>query len=293
MPKPHLPPLDLMEPFEAAARLGSFTRAAEELSVTQSAISQRVRKLEALLDTQLFTRGHRSITLTPEGRDLLIGVRAALQHMTAATRALRQRDDRPRVRLAADTSMAQLWLTPRLAAALADSPPLMLDLLASDTESELLTADIALLHGAGDWPGFNATRLFADAVFPVCTPGFLSHTPLRTPEDLLSAPLIDLDYVHWNWMNWGIWLTEAGLDPTRATTLMRTNSYMAQLDAARAGLGVALAWKGQLADDLTTGRLVRPIDHAVTTPFGYYLILRDGAEPAARHLAQSLLHAGT
>ena len=68
---------------------------------------------------------------------------------------------------------------------------------------------------------------------------------------------------------------------------------MAQLDAARAGLGVALAWKGQLADDLTTGRLVRPIDHAVTTPFGYYLILRDGAEPAARHLAQSLLHAGT
>ncbi|KRS11564.1 hypothetical protein XM53_14890 [Roseovarius atlanticus] len=293
MSKPHLPPLDLMEPFEAAARLGSFTRAADELSVTQSAISQRVRKLEALLDTQLFTRGHRAITLTPEGRELLIGVRAALQHMTAATRALRQRDDRPRVRLAADTSMAQLWLTPRLPAALADSPPLMLDLLASDTESELLTADIALLHGAGDWPGFTAKRLFADAVFPVCTPDFLARTPLQTPEDLLSAPLIDLDYTHWNWMNWGIWLTEAGLDPTRATTLMRTNSYMAQLDAARAGLGVALAWEGQLAEDLTTRRLVRPIDHAVTTPFGYYLILRDGAEPAARQLAQSLLHADT
>ncbi|QFT92220.1 Glycine cleavage system transcriptional activator [Roseovarius sp. THAF9] len=282
-----------MEPFEAAARLGSFTRAADELSVTQSAISQRVRKLEALLDTQLFERGHRTITLTPEGRELLIGVRAALQHMTAATRALRQRDDRPRIRLGADTSMAQLWLAPRLAPALADSPPLMLDLLASDTEAELLTADIALLHGAGDWPGFTATRLFADAVFPVCTPDFLAHTPLGTPEDLLSAPLIDLDYTHWNWMNWGIWLTEAGLDPTRATTLMRTNSYMALLDAARAGLGVALAWEGQLAEDLTTGRLVRPIDTAVTTPFGYYLILRDTAEPAARQLAQSLLRAET
>ena len=189
--------------------------------------------------------------------------------------------------------MAQLWLTPRLAPALADSPPLMLDLLASDTESELLTAEIALLHGAGDWPGFTATRLFADAVFPVCTQEFLSHTPLGTPEDLLTAPLIDLDYTHWNWMNWGIWLTEAGLDPTRATTLMRTNSYMAQLDAARAGLGVALAWEGQLTEDLTTGRLVRPIDHAVTTPFGYYLILRDTAEPAARHLAQNLLRAET
>ncbi|QFT81802.1 Glycine cleavage system transcriptional activator [Roseovarius sp. THAF27] len=282
-----------MEPFEAAARLGSFTRAADELSVTQSAISQRVRKLEALLDTQLFERGHRTITLTPEGRELLIGVRAALQHMTAATRALRQRDDRPRIRLGADTSMAQLWLTPRLAPALADSPPLMLDLLASDTESELMTADIALLHGAGNWPGFTATRLFADAVFPVCTPDFLRHTPLGTLEDLLTAPLSDLDYIHWNWMNWGIWLTEAGLDPTRATTLMRTNSYMAKLDAARAGLGVALAWEGQLTEDLRTGRLVRPVDHAVTPPFGYYLILRDTAEPAARQLAQNLLRAET
>ncbi|MGK7755854.1 LysR substrate-binding domain-containing protein [Roseovarius sp. C03] len=169
----------------------------------------------------------------------------------------------------------------------------MLDLIASDTESELLTSDIALLHGAGNWPGYTATRLFDDAVFPVCTPDLLSRAPLQTPEDLLAAPLIDLDYTHWNWMNWGIWLTETGLDPTRATTLMRTNSYMAQLDAARAGLGVALAWEGQLGDDLTSGRLVRPIDHAVTTPFGYYLILRDSAEPVARQLARSLLDAAT
>lgn len=282
-----------MEPFEAAARLGSFTRAAEELSVTQSAISQRVRKLEALLDTALFERGHRAITLTSEGRELLIGVRAALQHMTAATRALRQRDSRPHVRLAADTSMAQLWVTPRLAPALRASPPLSLNLTASDTESELLNADIALLHGAGDWPGFTATRLFDDAVFPVCAPEFLADTPFASPEDLLSAPLIDLDYTHWNWMNWGIWLTEAGLDPTRANILMRTNSYIAQIDAARAGLGVALAWQGQLADDLATGRLVRPIDHDVTTPFGYYLLLRDSADPAARQLAQNLLRAET
>lgn len=94
-------------------------------------------------------------------------------------------------------------------------------------------------------------------------------------------------------MNWGIWLTEAGLDPTRATTLMRTNSYLAQLDAARAGLGVALAWEGQLADDLETGRLVRPLDRAVTTPFGYHLILRDTSDPATRELARHLLDAPT
>lgn len=282
-----------MEPFEAAARLGSFTAAAHELSVTQSAISQRVRKLEDLLGTPLFTRSHRSITLTPDGRELLIGVRAALQHMTAATRALRQRDSRPRLRIAADTSMARHWLSPRLSHAIRNSPPLTLDLTASDSEAELLTADIAILHGDGHWPGFTATRLFDDAVFPVCAPSLLDQIPLSRPADLLTAPLIDLDYIHWNWMNWGIWLTEAGLDPTRATTQIRTNSYAAMIDAACDGLGVALGWDGLLTKDLTTRRLIRPFDHQITTPFGYYILLKDGAAPLATTFLHTLTAQGS
>ncbi len=288
MRKPTTPPLDLLEPFEASARLGSFTRAAEELSVTQSAISQRVRKLETLLDTKLFDRGHRTITLTPEGRELLNGVSVALQHLTSATHSLRQRESRPVVRLSADTSIAQLWLMPSLESFLLGSHGFAVDLTVSDQEAEVLAADVAILHGNGHWPGFSAELLFPDEIFPVCSPTYLGRHPIRDLSDLVEAELIDLDYVHWNWMNWGIWLTEMGLDPARARTLMRTNSYMALVDAARMGLGVALGWGQMLEEDLKNGTLLRPIPHSVTPPYGYYVLLREGAEDGAQMLARHL-----
>ncbi len=118
----NLPPLDLLEPFEAAARHGSFTRAADELAVTQSAISQRVRKLEDLIGLKLFERHHRAIELTPEGRELLNGVTVALRHLTSATQGLRQQGGRPRIKLGVDTSIAQLWLLPRLKRILSQEP---------------------------------------------------------------------------------------------------------------------------------------------------------------------------
>ncbi|KZY38415.1 hypothetical protein A3731_14145, partial [Roseovarius sp. HI0049] len=220
----NLPPLDLLLPFEASARLGSFTRAAEELSVTQSAVSQRVRKLEELLEISLFERRHRAIELTPEGRELLNGVKVALQHLTSATHSLRQREARRFLRLACDTSIGQHWLVPRIETFLNPDSPVAIDLTVSDSEAEVLGADVAVLHGDGQWPGFVARRLFGDMVFPVCAPGYLERHPIATPDDLLSAELIDLDYIHWNWMNWSIWLTETGVDPASARILMRTNS---------------------------------------------------------------------
>lgn len=284
----NLPPLDLLLPFEASARLGSFTRAAEELSVTQSAVSQRVRKLEELLEISLFERRHRAIELTPEGRELLNGVKVALQHLTSATHSLRQREARPFLRLACDTSIGQHWLLPRIGAFLAPDSPVAIDLTVSDNEAEVLGADVAVLHGDGEWPGFVARRLFGDVVFPVCAPGYLEKHPIATPQDLLSAELIDLDYIHWNWMNWGIWLTETGVDPATARILMRTNSYTALLDAAKAGMGVALGW-GNLCDKaLESGELVRPVAETVDTANGYYVLLRQGAGEEAHRLAQHL-----
>ncbi|WP_317057424.1 LysR substrate-binding domain-containing protein [Roseovarius rhodophyticola] len=288
MRKPPTPPLDLLEPFEASARLGSFTRAAKELSVTQSAISQRVRKLEDLLNTKLFERGHRTITLTPEGRELLNGVSVALQHLTSATHSLRQRESRPIVRLSADTSIAQLWLMPRLESFLLGAHGLAVDLTVSDTEDEVLNADVAILHGAGDWPGFTAELLFPDEIYPVCSRSYLARYPMRDPSDLLEAELIDLDYIRWNWINWGIWLTEAGFDPARARVLLRTNSYMALLDAARAGLGVALGWGPLMDQDLADGLLIRPLHISVRPDYGYYLLVRDNSGDSPHKLARHL-----
>lgn len=287
----NLPPLDLLEPFEAAARHGSFTRAADELSVTQSAISQRVRKLEDLLGFTLFERHHRSIELTSEGRDLLNGVTVALRHLTAATHGLRQQAGRSRIKLGVDTSIAQLWLLPRLKRLLSDAPAFDIDLIVSDVEGDVLNADVAILHGDGDWPGYTARLLFQDEIFPVCTPGYLAQCPITCADDLVDADLIDLDYVHWNWINWSIWFTEARMEQSQARVLIRTNSYTAQLDAARAGLGLALGWAELLEDDLRDRTLIRPIPESVATQYGYYILSRDGADVTADTLSTRLLQA--
>lgn len=285
---PGLPPLDLLVPFEASARLGSFTRAAEELSVTQSAVSQRVRTLESILDTALFTRAHRTIALTDEGRELFNGVKVALQHLSAATQSIRRQDERPVLKLSADTSIATYWLTSRLKEVLRRDPDMAIDLSVSDEEADLLTAEVAVVHGDGTWPGFVARLLFADEVRPVCAPAYLDAHPINTPQDLLTADLIDLDYKHWNWMNWGIWLTEARIDPGPAKIIIRTNCYGAQIDAARAGLGVALGWHPLIDEAFADGSLVPATSQSVTTRFGYYVLLRQGAGEAAHRLAQHL-----
>lgn len=285
----NLPPLDLLEPFEAAARHGSFTRAADELAVTQSAISQRVRKLEDLIGLKLFERHHRAIELTPEGRELLNGVTVALRHLTSATQGLRQQGGRPRIKLGVDTSIAQLWLLPRLKRILSQEPSFDVDLTVSDIENDALNTDVAILHGDGNWPGYTAKLLFADEIFPVCAPDYLHRHPITCAQDLLTADLIDLDYIHWNWINWSIWFTEARLAPPHARILLRTNSYSAQLDAARAGLGVALGWSHLLEEDLQNGALIRPIPDSVGTKFGYYVLCRDGADSIARDISQHLL----
>ncbi|MEM6579034.1 MAG: LysR substrate-binding domain-containing protein [Pseudomonadota bacterium] len=282
-------PLSLLEPFEASARLGSFTRAAEELSVTQSAVSQRVRKLETLIGVALFERGHRTVTLTREGRDLLNGVSIALRHLSAATKGVQSGDARPVLRLTVDTSIAQLWLLPRLRTYMAAPEAARLDLTVSDEPGASIDADIALLHGDGHWPGYDARSLFPDEIFPVCAADYLTRHPIEAPKDLLTAELIDLDYLHWNWLNWGIWFTEAGLDPAQARPVLRTNSYVTQLDAARAGLGVALGWRRLVDDDLARGTLVQPVADAIVTGYGYFLLVRQDANEDARALAHHLM----
>jgi DNA-binding transcriptional LysR family regulator len=280
-----LPPLDLLVPFEASARLGSFTRAAAELSVTQSAVSQRVRRLEEVLGTVLFERHHRRIALTGEGQELYNGVKVALQHLSAATGNISRPEDRPVVRLAVDTSIGGLWLLPRLSGYLQREDRPVLHLSVSDDPDVLLDADVSVLHGDGTWPGFETTLLFPDEVFPVCAPGYLEQHPIESLSDLVRADLIDLDYKQWHWMTWGIWLTEAGVEANDANVVICTNDYLTMINVARAGLGVALGWRHFVDEDLRAGRLVCPVDARVRTQMGYYVAWRQGAQPLPRALA--------
>ena len=290
MPIRKLPPLDLLMPFEAAARHSSFTRAAEELSVTQSTVSQRVRTLESILDTQLFKRGHRTIEMTDAGRELFNAAKIALQHLSAATDSISRSDARPMIKLAVDTCIASFWLLPRMKLFLNTHSDLAVDLSVSDNEDEILNADVGVLHGDGSWPGFTSRKLFSDEIFPVCSPTYADEHQIESLDDLLTADLINLDYKNWNWMNWGIWLTEAGVNPVETPVIVNTNSYTAQIDAARAGLGVALGWRHLVDQDFASGALVQPIPVTVETKYGYYVLLRQGVGENAHRLAQALFN---
>ena len=174
MLKTRLPPLDPLVAFEAAARLLSFTRAAEELHLSQAAISQQIRSLEQSLQVKLFTRSHRAVQLTNEGREYQHTVAAILKQLAGATMDIQNIEFAQQLVIGCDESFATQWLSPRLSRLRELLPTVTLRIIASDDYSVSLgnEVQVAVLHGDGLWPGFQTLRLFDEEVFPVCSPGF-------------------------------------------------------------------------------------------------------------------------
>ncbi len=273
--KGRLPQLDLLVAFEAAARQSSFMLAGNELNITASAVSQQIRNLEMQLGVTLFLRGHRSVQLTDQGRDFQISVTFVLNHLAGAVEELRASEGSEQLVLATDTSIASLWLMPRLAEFEALHPDISLKLKVSDVQSELLNlnADVAIIHGEGNWEGYVSELLLAEEAYPVCAPELLEgFTKPLTPEILSEFKLIDLDYEQWHWMSWSIWLTEAGYTIPSNIAKLKMNNYPLVIDAARRGLGFALGWDHLVDDDLEKGILVRPFEDSVTTKYGYHVV---------------------
>ena len=175
MLKSRLPPLDNLIAFEAAARLLSFTRAAQELNVTQAAVSQQIRNLEQVLGLKLFERVHRAVRLTAAGREYQHTVSASLRHLASATGDIRLSQTQPRLTLGCDQSIAALCLVPRLAEFQALHREVAIRLVASDKTADCLGEDIqvSIIHGKGDWAGYDCQMLFEETVFPVCSPSYL------------------------------------------------------------------------------------------------------------------------
>ncbi|MCV2866742.1 LysR substrate-binding domain-containing protein [Albidovulum sediminicola] len=271
-----LPPLDYLLAFEAAAEHESFAAAARQINISETAISRKVRLLEQHFGLQLFARGHRSIELTPYGREFLARISPAIEMLReAADDALKTSKNRP-VILAATQSVASLWLTPRLHEFRQANRHLSIMLVASDNDTECLadTVDLAILRGDGSWKGFDAQLVFGETIFPVCSPEFLAQNPeVAEIENLAGAPLIEVTSSHTEWMNWQAWLARMGAEARRLERTTLFNSYPLSIHAALDGVGVALGW-GHLVDQyLNNGRLVRPLgDAQVRTKFGYYLL---------------------
>jgi LysR family glycine cleavage system transcriptional activator len=268
-----LPSLNGLRAFEAAARLLSFTRAAAELNVTQTAISHQIRRLEDQIGIKLFIRQNRTLVLTREALDYLPSVSSAFEDLRRATAKLRRTEREGRLTVSTTASLAMKWLVSRVAA-FQDANPGMEVRISTSThlvDFHREEVDIAVRYGRGSWPGLRAHWLMAERLFPVCSPGLLTDVkPLREPADLAHHTLIHTTV----WRDdWGLWLTAAGLPHSIAARrgLTFDLSFMA-IQAAVEGLGVALGRVHLVEADIAAGRLIAPFDTVLPQDAGYYVV---------------------
>src|SRR5262245_52358462 len=269
--RPRLPPLNALKAFEAAARHESFTRAAEELCVTQGAVSHQVKALEAELAIKLFNRERQRLLITEAGRDYLAVIRDALDRIAAGTERLLQRQNAGVLTVSTSPDFAAKWLVHRLGH-FAEAHT-GIDLRVSATMHHVDFAreevDLAVRHGDGNWPGLDAVKLSAEELFAIYSPKLLSgRRRLDRPADILKFPLIHLD----SRMDWAKWLQSFGIEDAEVSHGPVLNRASMVIDAAINGQGIALARTTLAAWDLINGRLVRPFPDSLPVSKTYWIV---------------------
>ena len=266
-----LPPLDSLRAFEAAARYLSFTKAADELNVTQAAISHRIRGLEDRLGVSLFRRRNRGLLLTDDGQTLFAAANEALEGLDAAIKRLGQRDRGGTLTVSALPSFAAKWLVPRLGRFREARPEI--DVLVNPSGRQVALAredvDVAIRYGRGPYPGLRADRLLSEEIVPVCSPRLATPArPLREPADLRHHTLLH-DEGH---TGWRLWLAANGIDGVETTRGPVFDDSGMLIEAAAGGQGVALGRSALVAEDLARGRLVLPFDIRFASELSYFVI---------------------
>jgi LysR family glycine cleavage system transcriptional activator len=278
--------------FEAAARHLSFTQAASELNVTQTAISHQIRRLEEELGIRLFIRKNRALALTPKARDYLPGVRAAFNDLRLATDRLMRKDGDHVLTVSTLASLAAKWLLPRLTAFQEAHPGIDVRITTSTSLVDFRGGDVdaAIRYGRGNWQGLRAEWLMADDFFPVCSPALLSgKRPLKAPEDLRDHVLL---HTSTNGDDWRQWLTAAGLPSDISKQPGITfDLILMTVQAAIDGIGVAMGRTSYVQDDIAKGRLVVPFKIALPVDAGFYLVSPEGVPepPKLRAFRQWLI----
>ena len=266
-----LPPLNALRTFEAAARHLSFTRAAEELFVTQAAVSHQIKGLEEELGMPLFRRLGRRLLLTDEGQLLVPEVREAFELLGSAVRRVREQQGGV-LTISATPSFGAKWLAGRIGRFQALHPEFEIQLGATlrlvDFARE--NVDCGVRYGLGDWPGLRVDRLFDAQLMVVCSPALAAGPPpLRCPDDLRRHTLIHvLDEID----DWRLWLKAAGvsgIDPAKGP---KFDSTPMALQAAASGAGIAIGRRRLIEEDLASGRLVVPFDIELADGCAYYFV---------------------
>jgi LysR family glycine cleavage system transcriptional activator len=292
-----LPPLDLLESFESAARHLSFTRAADELALTQSAVSRQIALLEERLGVALFQRLHRALRLTEAGERLQATTATVLQQLHNVREALAEETRARTVTITTTPGFAGLWLIPRLAGYTALHPEVDVRISATHTLVNLERdgVDLAIRYGPPPPVASGAQRLFGEAVTPVCSPVLAADParPLRRPADLARHTLLHVDpnMAGAQLLDWQLWLRAMLLDDLKPAGRLHFSLYDQMIHAAMAGQGVALGRLPLVAGLLREGRLVAPFERSVASPLGYHLMRSAGAarNPEVQPFADWLL----
>lgn len=289
-----LPPVNSLVVFEAAGRHLNFTRAGEELTLTQSAVSRQIQLLEEHLGATLFQRQGRGLVLTRDGVRLHRAVTMGLGHVADVAVDIRRHRGAGELTVASSVSFASYWLVARLAKFRAKHPDVELRLVASTRIPDLVAAgvDIAVRYGDGKWMGVEAVRIFDNEIWPVCAPRYLEgRSGVAGVAGLLEETLLHLGQFDRNWVTWDAWLKSQGIaqSPTRRGLVF--DNYLVLLQAALRGEGIALCG-GRLAEDfIARGDLIRPIEAALRSDRSFYLVHPTGLPlgPAARRFKEWLL----
>lgn len=273
------PGLRSLRAFNAAARLLSFTKAADEMGVTPAAISHQIKELEEQIGVALFTRTSRSMVLTREGEILSTAAIESLETLSRAVKRIKRLENRKVLKVSASPSIAAKWLVPRLDRFLDQAPgaEVRVDVSTTALDFERDDVDIAIRFGQGRYPGLKSDLLFTDKIFPVCSPRIITkEKPLAQPKDLLRHTLIHLDYEAQGvvWPNWKMWMLAAGIGDFDDKRGLHFNQTSLTVQAAIDGHGVALGDSNLVADDIAEGKLVKPFELSLraASQFAYHVV---------------------
>ncbi|MBD3624479.1 MAG: transcriptional regulator GcvA [Rhodobacteraceae bacterium] len=268
-----LPSLNALRTFEAVSRHGSFTNAADELNVTQSAVSRMIKGLEEHLELQLFERAGRQIKLTGDGVYYSEKISKAMDILEVASRELvNTRAGRGTLSIGMLPTFGTKWLLPRLGSFMQLHPELTVDITSSDGELDFSTEriDVAVRFGYGDWPGARAEPLMSEELKVVCSPRIMDGPyPLTDYGQLRRHNLIAHSTRPGTWAHW---LQAVGASTDGYDKPLRLEHFYMVLQAAKSGLGVGLLPSYLAEDDIANGSLTAPFPVRVVSPGGYYLV---------------------
>ena len=266
-----LPSFSAMRAFEAAARLGSFKEAADELLLSPSAISHQVKALEAYLGMRLFVRSGKLPRLTEAGRAYMKGLGEAFDRIDLATDEVMRRGRQGQLTIWLYPTLASLWLIPRLGRFQQAQPQLGVRLMTSfeALDFDHTELDLAIRYGEGDWPGLRADYLFGEEMAPVCSPALAAEFgPIREPLQLAEQILICCPMHPEEWEQW---FASLGLTIQPGTRRLHVDSRELALKAAASGLGLAMGRSPYIEEVIAEGRLIMPLHHRLDTGQGYFL----------------------